>query len=292
MNRSIFTLFFSVFFPTVVFAQEIYIGSAKFILPVVERWIAEYKKENPESQISIKTEQPHDTDGLFIVANQVAEKGNDKTIYFGKYALIPVSNPKNSILRKAVKGFKKRDLTKFVVENYVDEDDFPDEIGNENYTVTVYSRKGDVATSITLAKAFRISPDRIKGKKVVGDEIFLSTAIQKDESGIAFNTMNYVFDIHSRKLKSGLSILPLNIASKDKKIIESQDLDQVILLLEEKEIDEIPVDKYGLRISENLIKSTEVQNFLEWLLTHSPRFNHQYGFLNLNEEELTKQRTW
>ena len=278
--------------PGFIFAQEVYVGNAKFVLPVVEKWIAEYKKENPESQIRIQTNQTghKNLNSLSIIANQSSETGNDKIVYLGKYALIPVSNTNNPLLSKAGKGLKKKDLTKLLFEQSIDDEDLFEEERKEKFTATVYSRKGDAATSITLAEAFGASTDRIRGKGIIGDELYLLNAVQKDESGITFNTLNYVYNLHSRKLKPELSILPLNIGSKHRKAIESQNMDQVITLLEETEIDEIPVGKFGLRIPGNLVKNTEVQKFVKWLFTHSPEFNHQFGFLNLEEEELDKQK--
>jgi ABC-type phosphate transport system substrate-binding protein len=287
---TILTLSFLIVFPGVIFSLEVDVGNAKFVLPLVEKWISEYKKENPESQISIKTGQGDNAEGLFVVAGEVRETDNDRIVYLGKYALIPVSNSDNPLLSKAGKGLRKRDLAKLLFEKRIEDEGFFDDDGTDKYAVTVYSCKGNVASSVSLAKAYGGSPDRIKGKKIIGDEIYLVHAVQTDKNGITFNTMNYVYDIESRKLKLNLSVLPLNNA-KYRNAIESQNMDQVISLLEETKIEEIPVDNFGLRISEELVKNdAEAQKFVNWLLARSSEFNHQYGFLNLDEKYLALQK--
>ena len=290
----IVSLSFLVGFPRLAIAQEVHVGNEKFILPVVEKWIAEYKKENPESPITIETGQNRNesTAGLCIIANKVPKTGKDKIVYLGKYALIPVSNSSSPLLIKMGKGLRKKDLTNLLFEKSIDDEDYFEGSQKEKIIATVYSRKGKVATTITLAEAFGASIDRIKGKGIIGDDIYLVEAVQKDENGIAYNTMNYVYDINSRRLKSGLKILPLNISSKYREVIESEDMDKTIKLLEETKIDEIPVGNFGLRILEGFEKNVEVQKFVNWLINSSSVFNHQFGFMNLNDEELAEQKRW
>jgi ABC-type phosphate transport system substrate-binding protein len=291
-NVSILAAFLTVF-SGVVFAQEVYVGNAKFVLPVVERWVLEYTKEYPQSKISINTGNPSEEDAavLSVIAGQPANSNNNKVVYLGKYALVPISNTKNPLLQKVGKGLKKKDLVKLLFERAIEDDDeFYEKKEKEKYTATVYSRKGEVATSITLANAFNASIDRIRGKKIVGDDIYLVNAVQKDENGVAFNTLNYVYDLQSRQLKAGLTILPINTNSKYEESIKSHNIDRLISLLEEEEVEQIPVGRFGLQVPVSLLQKNEVRHFLQWVLANSSKFNNELGFLNLKENEFAEQQ--
>jgi hypothetical protein len=269
-------LFIITFFPATLFSQETDLESVKFVRPILERWIAEYRKENLDSPLK-------DTD-LHIVANAVAEDGRDgKIVYVGRYALIPVSNARNPLLEKAGKGLKKKDLIDLVFEkDILDEDYDPEE--KSKYTATLYCRGNASPTTLALAGHFDRVFNSIKGKKIFGDEIYLLNAIQKDPGGIAFNTINYVYDLQSRRLKNNISLLPLNLKSKQREALESGNVDRLIALLEESRIESIPVESFGLQIPEGHPESGEVINFIAWILEKGLSFNHEYGFLQPDKD--------
>jgi hypothetical protein len=217
-----------------LFAQEIYIEDTKFVHSIVEKWISEYKKENSNTTIRIKVNQAteNEASNLNIIAHPVSENENKRVIYMGRYALLPISNTQNPLLGKATKGLKRKDLIDLVFEKDVLAEDFdPDE--KAKYTATVYTRGSKSPTAVTLAKYFDQPLERIKGKKIWGDDIYLLNAIQKDETGITFNTLNYVFDLKSRQLKSEISLVPLSLKSRQKEALQSLKIDQLLALLEE-----------------------------------------------------------
>jgi ABC-type phosphate transport system substrate-binding protein len=295
-NKVFKTLLMSsfIFSPAILFSQKTQIEGTKFVHPIIEKWITEYSKVNPDFSISIKTDQENKENTLVlrIVSDPLSEENNEKDdiVYVGRYALLPVANTRNPLLEKAAKGLKKKDLIDLVFEkNVLDEDFDPDE--KSKYTATVYTRSSESSTTITLAEYFNQSPERIKGKKIFGDDIYLLNAVQKDETGITFNTLNYVYDLNSRQLKSDISLLPLQLKSKQKEVLESLNIDKVIALLEESKIETIPVEKIGLQISEEYSSNREIANFIRWILDHGQEYNHEYGFLNLDRETLVSQKS-
>jgi hypothetical protein len=273
-----------------LFSQVIHIENTRFVLPIVEKWIAEYKKENPDSQVNIQ-EKGEGAD-LYVVVNSVMSESHEssKTIYLGRYALLPISNTNNPLLGKAGKGLKKKDLINLVFEKDLLDESF-DSDEKAKYTATVYTRGSEFSTSIALAEYFDQSPERIKGKKIFGDEIYLLNAIRKDESGITFNILNYVYDLKSRQLKPEISILPLHLKSKQKEILESHDVDLLISLLEEKnKVETIPVENFGLQIPAKYAGDKDVTDFVQWILEYGQKFNHEYGFLTLDTETVIAQK--
>ncbi|GHT64352.1 hypothetical protein AGMMS50239_21900 [Bacteroidia bacterium] len=275
-----------------LFAQEIHIEDTKFVHSIVEKWISEYKKENPNATIHIKVGQATENkaSNLNIIAQPVSGNGNERVVYVGRYALLPVSNPQNPLLGKAAKGLKRKDLIDLVFEKDILAEDFdPDE--KEKYTATVYTRGSKSPTAVTLAEYFDQPFERIKGKKILGDDIYLLNAIQKDETGIAFNTLNYVFDLKSRQLKSEISLVPLSLKSRQKEALQSLNIDRLLTLLEESKVETIPVENFGLQIPEEYSNNEEVRNFISWVLIHGQQYNHEYGFLTLDQATLASQKT-
>jgi ABC-type phosphate transport system substrate-binding protein len=297
MKKTVYKIAFAfsfILFSGVIFAQEIRIEGTKFVYPIVEKWLAEYKKENPKSSISLEanaSSQNGNVSDLSVIVNSSSDDNakGEKVVYVGRYALLPVSNTQNPLLEKAAKGLKKKDLINLVFEkDALDEDFDPDE--KSKYTATIYSRNNESSTTLALAEYFDQVPERIKGKKIFGDEIYLLTAIQKDERGVTFNTLNYVFDLQSRQLKSGISLVPLQLKAKQKEAFESYNIDRLISLLEETKIETIPVENFGLQISNEYFNNEEVVNFVNWILEHGQKYNHEYGFLNLDNKTLIFQK--
>lgn len=282
--NAIFSLILTLF-PLFSFAQEeIVIDGAKFTHSLVNKWIVEYKKEKPNSRIAIKNEASNESD-LHILVGQTSDKINSKIVYIGRYALIPVTNSNNSLLERVDKGLKKKDMVNLLFEKDIFEE-IEEDSQKEKYPATIYSRDHKAPSSIVIAKHFDKAPERIKGKKIIGDELYLLNAIQKDKTGVAFNTLNYTFDLKSRQLKSNISILPLQLKSKQKEIFSSGNVDQLIALLEETDIESIPVENLGLLIPEKNRNNQDLLDFVNWVSSHGYVFNHEFGFLNPDRKDL------
>ncbi|MDR2765422.1 MAG: hypothetical protein LBB90_10395 [Tannerella sp.] len=276
-------------------AQEIQIEGIKFVHPIIEKWVTEYRKEHPEARLEVKvvTEKDVPSSGLSVIAGRVSEEevnGRNKVVYTGRYALIPVSNRNNPLIEKAGKGLKKKELKNLVFEKDLLDDESYEDNGKEKYAATVYSRSGQAATTLTLAEHFDRAPEHIKGKKIIGDEIYLLNALQKDESGIAFNTLNYVYDLKTRQLKSHLTILPLSLKSEQREALLSENIDKAILLLETAKIETIPVDRFGIIIPEEHVGNAEILRFANWILEQGQQYNHEFGFLSLDSRTLSAQK--
>lgn len=293
-----YQVLFALFIISTAFAAEnvsvkehIIISGTKFTYPLVEKWIAEYAKINPNANIKLasKTGTTQAVD-LKIIAHQPTTEDlteNKEIIYAGRYALLAVTNTNNPILsltRK--KGLNKKDIDKlfFEVANYEDE---PAAKEKQKYTATIYARDNQACASTALAGYFGHASSEIKGKKVLGDDIYLLSAIKKDSIGLTFNNLGYLYDVNSRKLKEGIALLPLELKKETKDILTGN-LDNVIEVLEKNRVETIPVEKIGFIYSQQTA-SKEVSDFLKWVLTDGQKFNHAEGFLNLDKQELADQ---
>ena len=270
--------------------EPISISGTKFTYPLIEKWIAEYSKVNPNAKFKLvqkaTSEQAID---LNIIAHQPAKEElnkNQEIVFAAKYALLPVTNTKNPILAGAAKkGLNKKDIDKLFFD-IVDYDAEPTK-EKAKFASTIYARDNKACASTALANYFGHVSSEIRGKKVLGDDIYLLSAIKKDSIGLAYNNLGYLFDTNSRKLKDGIAVLPLDLKKSTKEILTGN-LDFVIDVLEKNQIETVPVEKIGFIYSQtNATK--QVSDFLKWVLADGQKYNHEKGFLNLDTKALAEQ---
>jgi len=278
-----------------IFAQDnvnetIYIKSSRFASPLIEKWINEYTKVNPQAQIkladnSVKAENI----ALKVVVSDNSKNGlqiGEQIMFFGRYAILPVIGKDNPLLaefsKKKLNDKRIKDL--FFEKDILSEDTSPSKPG---YDVTVYSGNNNESVAHSFASYFGYTSSSLKGKKISGDDAFLINAIQKDKTGVTFNALGNIFDINTRGLKDNITILPLDVKKEYRNYFtESVNIDNVIELLESEPIDLIPVDNIGFAYSPG---NKTVKEFLVWVLTEGKTFNHSYGILNPDEKVLTYQ---
>jgi len=271
--------------------ETILISGTKFTYPLIEKWITEYSKVNPTTTIllAVKSGNQGSSD-LDIIAHQPTKdelKADQDILYTARYALLPVTNSHNPILTSTrKKGLTKKEIDKlfFEVVNY---EEAP-VVEKPKFRATIYARDNKACASTALASYYGHASSEIRGKKVLGDDIYLLSAIRKDTIGIAFNNLGYLFDISSRNLKDGIALLPLDL-KKETKTITAGNLDEVISVLEITKVETIPVEKIGFIYSRQNPRK-EVSDFLKWVLNDGQKFNHEKGFLNLDKPELAEQK--
>jgi ABC-type phosphate transport system substrate-binding protein len=269
-------------------AQVIYIESAKYTLPLMEKWITEYGKTNPGIQIKWAEKNSENID-LRIVANVENDNFNEdgKTVtYVGRSALLPVTTKKNPLHEQiARKKFGKKDLKRlfFIDDPFEDEDSSKDKLKEQ---LTVYSGSSKTSGATFFASYFGLTSSDFRGKKIQGDDIYLLQAISKDPTGITFNNLSYIYNLEDRKLKDGISLLPLNVKKDHLEVIKSENLDETISLLENEKVELVPVLNIGFVYDEQ----SNVKKFLQWIIVEGQKFNHEFGFLQIDEKTLSYQK--
>jgi phosphate transport system substrate-binding protein len=291
-----YQVLFALFISSTAFAAEntakepIVISGTKFTYPLIEKWIAEYQKVNPNTTIKLASKaNAGQTADLNIIAHQPAQnelQPNQQIIYAGRYALLPVTNNNNPILTAtAKKGLNKKELDKLFFEVVDYESDEPAQ--KSKYKANIYSRDNQACASTALAGYYGHKTSEIRGKKVFGDDIYLLSAIKKDSIGLTYNNLGYIYDVNSRNMKDGLALLPIDL-KKEAKSILTGNLDQVINVLESVKVEIIPVEKIGFIYAQQSA-GKEIAEFLKWVLTDGQKFNHEKGFLNLDKQQLAEQ---
>jgi ABC-type phosphate transport system substrate-binding protein len=259
------------------------IRSAKFVTPLLQKWVDEYSKAHPRMRIQIVDNKDNGADINISVSND-AENRNAYTV--GRYAILPVAGKDNRLLadlqKKKLNGKRLKEL---YFEQDIFDEDYEQEKENK-YNVTVYAGNKQQSVTVAFAEYFGYEAKALKGKKIAGDDIYLIHAIQKDNSGISFNNLNYIFDLRSRRLKDEISLLPLDLKKEYTEILSESNLDKTIELLERKKFDLIPVEELTFEVSN--ADNPEIQQFLQWILTEGQSYNHEFGFLNVENKNLAQ----
>lgn len=269
--------------------EVIYVKSARFATPLIERWATEYVKANPQVEVKFAEQSSAEAADLSLISSangNEAEKINQIVSYTGRYALLPVTNAENPFLselnRKRLNGKRLESL--FFDGDALDGNG--DSSNKQKHDITIYSGNNSNSFAGAFASHFGYSTADIRGRKISGDDIFLINAIQKDHTGITFNNLGYIFDTETRGLKKGIALIPLDIKKEQREILEQADIDKTIALLEKESVSLIPVENIGFVYRDNNIQA---KKFLKWILVEGQKYNQEYGFLKTDEGIVTAQ---
>ena len=270
----------------------VYVKSNKTTAPLIEKWIAEYSRNNPSAKIVLadsNTPENENTLSLILTDDNNENEFDSKrgVLIFGKSAILPVAQKENPIFKEIG---NKRLNNKRLKELYFEKDIFEEEKPTKVVqTTTVYSGNNEKSISHIFAANFGFTASDLRGKKISGDDVYLINAVEKDQSGITFNALSNIFDIESRKIKNQLLILPLDVDKQYRAdFTESADIDNVIEILENDSFgDLIPIVNIGFTFP---VGNKNINDFLSWVLSEGQSYNHQFGLLKLNDKHLAEQK--
>ena len=145
--------------------------------------------------------------------------------------------------------------------------------------LVIYSGSNATSVANSFAHNFGEESTSFRGKRISGDDLFLNTALTKDPLGVSFNALPNIFDLKSRHIKEDLTIIGLDVKkSLEESFSDKGTLDQIIDALEQGKVQEVTVQKIGVRYKD---ANDDVNRFLSWVVTNGTKYNHQYGLLNL-----------
>lgn len=261
-------------------SKAIRITGTRFTYPIVQKWIDEYVKLHPGTQIVLNSKVPSDSADI-IIASYALKPVNIKQGYTAialtRYAQLPVvSSRRSDVATLQSKGFNEAAFRQIY---------FNDSSGNNclNYHFAVYKREKPACASRAFANHFGNEQKDIKGIGVNGDDRDLLDAVKKDSNGISYNNLGFIYDIKTRKVTDGIAIVPIDLNDNgkiddDEKIYGS--LDEVLNFIEKTKHPKIPIENVNVIIRKDAGK--EVAQLLQWILTKGQQYNHEYGFLNLD----------
>lgn len=275
-------------------SQEVVITGARFTYPLIRKWIDEYHKVNPSVRIVIapRTSKDPDNYDLLIEAFEPTEelKQEREYLYLARYALLPIANAHSAFAKK----FGEKGLTKKLIKQLYFDDLYADRDKQEKIDepYTIYTRLQEAGAPTTFASYFGFTQKDIKGKAIAGADEHLVKALLKDSTGLSYSTAGLIYDLDSRKIKNGISVLPVDLDDNGRVASSErfpEDLDQVIQVLEQDDIKNIPVEHIHLSLKK-LNHKREALEFLLWVLHNSQDDIHQFGFLKPDPKRFEKEK--
>ncbi|MDR1505395.1 MAG: hypothetical protein LBT43_23355 [Prevotella sp.] len=290
VKKVIYIIVLSIIAFSVKAQNTISIKSEKLTSPLIAKWVAEYRNINPGLNVEESGKNNPNPDIELIITDQPDSLLHGKDVFYVvKYALLPVIPKNHTYIDNLEKErFNKKKLREIFFEKDLlsEEDNKPSKLA-ERFTVYSGNKKESGATA--FASHFGYSANSLRGKKIAGDDRFLLNAINKDNTGVTFNSISYLYDLSTRQLKPDIKLLPLDIKKEYREILESAAVDEVLALIENEEVDLIPVQNIGFVINKERNTKPEVREFIKWVLTEGQKYNHDYGFLRLNKDVLLTQ---
>lgn len=270
-------------------ASVYYINAPRFVRPLIEKWISEYKKVDSRANFAIA--KTAETKGKSVLSVELKETSSEndlaqRTIYFAEYAILPVAG-RNS---DAAKVLTKQELNnKNIKSLFFEKDDLEeqDKADKKAAAYVVYTGNGTQSVSAEFASHYGKDVSTFRGKRIVGDDLFLNTAIVKDPQGITFNAVPNLYDLSTRKLKSDLALLPIDVEKSQRAAFaEGATVDDLIRVLEANKDGNIPVERIGFTYHEG---DSNITNFIAWILSEGSTYNHDFGLLQLDAKLVAQQ---
>lgn len=267
--------------------KTINITGTRFFYPLVEKWAAEYKKENPEVDFVVKFGLQNADISMTGTPVDKENPAKGKYAVVSKFAVVPIVNEKNpawAALQK--RGLSKTDFEKIYFRGDRQQNNFAYGSGAV-VPIRVYTR--GACASATFSKHFgkQINDLANLDTKIADDNVLLQNVLN-DSLGVAYNNLGFVYDLQTRKQKPGIKVVPVDLNGNGK--IDSDEnfydnLDQLIQKLETAHIDLPPVGKMVFVYKDD---KPELKAFVNWVLAKGQRYNHAVGFLNAPQQTVAK----
>ena len=263
---------------------QINVSDAQFTRQMMERLIKEYNKVNPEFTATV-------VDTREKVDASVSLSGQDDVNSIGRFAILPIANSENELLhnKKVVKGLSNKLMHQIFVERDLLEELDAEEEGEKQLPGTVYSLTGSHAITTTLvARDLSITPNRVKGKKILGSEENLISAVRSHQDAIAFNVASLAYDSNTYQPVEGLTVLATDldgngrISDEERSVISS--LDKLTDYLDKLPHTGLPIGNISIKTD-----NQELRRFVDWASTEGQGYLSPYGFLKANKA-LTAQK--
>lgn len=270
---------------------KVLITGSRFTYPLVEKWLAEFKKKYPdvEARILPRRSASADSANLIINAHKLLpdeKKAGYETTNINRYVLLAISNSNNPLNEKFLKkGLKEEEIKELFFEKEIfEEEGRKSKKKEKEITPTIYTREEKACAPTAFANRYGYVQDNFKGNRISGDDKFLIYALKKDSFAITYNTPGYVYDLKTRKVQEGITVLPYDLNNNGK--VEQDEnfyssLDQLIEKVENNNSTSLPIEYVNISYPKAINKDNKnLKLFLDFILTEGQKFNHEFGFLN------------
>ena len=170
---------------------------------------------------------------LSSATNVLVLTTDEPSVNFARYAVLPIT--KKGTEADKLTASRRLNAKKLRSLFFKSDDEDEDEQSKAEQKVHIYTGNSQLSASRAYASYLNEDVNGYKGKKVSGDDSYLTAAISRDPLGVTVNYLSNIFDLESRKPGSELAILPLDLDKHGRQVLDAANLDNILTLLEEQE---------------------------------------------------------
>jgi phosphate transport system substrate-binding protein len=273
------------------------VTGARFSYKLVQKWIDDYNKVNPQVQIIIEARGSADPAKYDILA-EVYQHEDDirksrEYINVGRYAILPVAASQSAF----AKIYSDKGLTTELINQVFFHDIFADKEKEQKIKApfTVYTRLQKAGAPIVFTKYFGYEQKDIKGKAIAGADEHLLKALLRDSTGVSYLPLPLIYDQQTKKPIDGLAVLPVDFNGNGRVSDEEKfygDQNTVVQRLESenpKDIKNIPIEYLHLSVDKQNA-SPEAIDFLKWVNENGQKDLHDFGYLKPEARYFEKEK--
>ena len=258
----------------------------RFAYPLVEHWIDEYSKLNPDVQIVIEwrgTQDPLQCD-ILVEAYEYSEeikKERDYT-YIGRYAILPVANSSSDF----AKTYVTKGLTTQTIKQIFFHDIFADKDKEQKITApfTTYTRLQKAGSPIVFAHYFKYEQKDITGKGIAGSDEHLLKAVLRDSTAVSFLPTPVIYAKSNGTGVHGLTVIPVDLNGNDRIGDDEKFYDSWSKVTERltgangKDIRNVPIEYIHFSVDKKSARP-EALAFIRWVVDNGLDDVADFGFL-------------
>ncbi|MCU0446782.1 MAG: hypothetical protein MUE85_17885 [Microscillaceae bacterium] len=277
--------------------QVVIVTGARFSYTLVQKWIDDYNKTNPNVQIIIEargSNDPQKYDVLAEVFEPDAETQKKREyLYIARYAILPVANAQSGFAQAYADKGLNQDLIKQIYFHDIFAD--KDKQKEIKYPYTVYTRLQKAGAPTVFTNYFGYAQKDIKGKAIAGSDEHLLKAVLRDSLAVSYLPLNLIYDPNTQKTLKGLTVLPVDLNDNGKVSVEEKfytDLSTVIQNLEsktDKNRQNLPIGYLHLSVDKQTA-NPEALRFLQWVAENGLKDLHHYGYLQPEAGKIDKEK--
>ena len=273
--------------------QAVRVTGVRFAYPLVQKWIDDFNKEYPDIQVIIESRgssDPSQYDVLIEAYEHSDEiKKSREYIYFARYAILLVANSSSKFAAKyGDKGLNKDLILQLFFHDIYADKENQREI-NDQYTI--YTRLQKAGLPITFSNYFGYEQKDVKGKAIAGADEHLLKAILRDSTGVSYLPLSLIYDDETKKVKNGLTVLPVDLNGNDKVNDEEKFYEELSVVTKRldnaslKQTKNVPIEYLHFSVDKKGV-SADAITFLRWVVRNGEKDLHDFGYLNPEPQRL------
>jgi len=277
--------------------NSITVSGSRFTYDLLRQWIQDFNEENPDVVIQIVPRETPFAEQADLVINAhnldtFERRKGYEYIKLGRYVILPIANEKSSV----AKQYKNKPITdNELKELYFDplHKDASDEQDivrlpkkSMGSNTQLYTRLRIACANTAFASYYGFNAKDLKGKLVAGEDKHLLYAIAKDTNGVTYSIPSVLYDLQTRKLRKGISILKTESLAKatSEKKLDLTYLDALTNYLEANtdKLD-FPLTYFHISLKKDIPSQSLERRFIQYILTKGQNRLHEFGFLSPEE---------